>query len=429
MNHNFTLTCTTCKKDTDLRLGMSNRDIQPFGLACPYCSALIRITITNGVGCDIEGAEQRRERQYGRFDGRNAFVDMHLDFPVYFGPYIMGNTPFMMAIQMLQDSAKEKNLGEPTELYEFHRSRLDQLNFFHEKSEKIRTIIQLYHGPDKKLFKDQVAQFLGTDETESLLPQDVNATLYKFISFVFLPFLDHQKVAKFVVELGPFVMQLAQTMGSSFDEFIDQLNETKFLINIQRDCLKMYPEIYDAELPLRPTLLLDFINFYDRNKVAARVSNEDFSTYKDLYKDLAEVLGRQLVLVAAINNLRHRGNHNDFAKPEHGSALSSLDKFADKTLSDKFRYLDDCWYEISKDVVDVGVRNAISHYTASYDQVLQIITYFPDKEGIRQEKGETMYFLDFMRMILQLFREVHYLHHLIKILLYYEHLIRSKSRA
>jgi hypothetical protein len=428
MNHNITLTCTTCKKDTDFRLGMSNRDVQPFSLACPHCSALINITLGQGIGCNLEGAEQLSERQYGKFDGRNPFVDMHLDFPVYFGPYVMGQTPFMMAIKMLQKSAKAMNVKNPMELYQFHNNRLNQLNYFHEKSDRIRTIIRLYHGVDKKLFKDQVGEFLNTEENGSLLPQDVNATLYKFISFVFLPFLDHHTITKFVEELGPFVMDLTQTTNGAFDRFIDRLTETKFLHNIQRDCLKLYPEIYDAELPLRPALLLDFINFYDRNKVAARVSNEDFDTFKDLYKDIAEVLGRQLVLVAGINNLYHRGNHDEFAKPEHGAALSSLDKFADKTLSDKFKYLDDCWYIVNKDVVDTGVRNAISHYTATYDPVSQVITYYPDKEGVRQERGEVMYFLDFMRMILQLFREVHYLHHVIKFLFYYEHLIRSKSR-
>jgi hypothetical protein len=428
MNHNMTLTCDICEKDIDFRLGMSNRDIQPFSLACPHCSNLINITISRGAGMEIEGAKQLRDRQYGRFTGRNPFVDMHLDFPVYFGPYIMGMTPFIMAFQMIQQSAEEMSVKDPMQVLQFHNGRLNQLNAMHEKSDRIRTIIRLYHGSDKKLFKKQVAQFLKTKENDSLAPQDVNATLYKFISFVFLPFVFHSEIAEFVENFSGFMMHLAHTKGEALNAFIDRLHETKFLHTIQRDCLKLYPEIYDAELPLRPALLLDFIPHYERNKVAARVSNEDFSTYKDLYKDIAEVLGRQLVLVAAINNIVHRGNYNEFAKPEHGAPLSSLDKFADKTLSDKFKYLDECWYNISKDVVDTGVRNAIAHYTATYDPVSQIITYYPEKEGVRQEQGEVMYFLDFMRMILQLFREVHYLHHVIKSLLYYEYLIRAKQR-
>lgn len=428
MNHNITLTCDICEKDIDFRLGMSNRDIQPFSLACPHCSTLINITISQGAGIAIEGAKQLQERQYGLFDGRNPFVDMHLDFPVYFGPYLMGMTPFLVAFQMIQQSAEEMDIKDPMQVLQLHNSRLNQLNALHKKSDMIRKIIQLYHGGDKKLFKKQVGNFLKIEENDSLLPQDVNATLYRFISFVFLPFLFHSVIKDFVNEFGALMMRLQYSKGEALNVFVDRLHETKFLHTVQRDCLKLYPEIYDAELPLRPALLLDFINNYERNKVAARVSNEDFVTYKDLYKDIAEVLGRQLVLVAAINNIINRGNYNEFAKPDHGAALSSLDKFADKTLSDKFKYLDDCWYNISKDVVDTGVRNAIAHYTATYDPVSQIVTYYPEKEGVRQEQGEVMYFLDFMRMLLQLFREVHYLHHVVKSLLYYEYLIRSKQR-
>ncbi|MBD8722865.1 hypothetical protein IFT43_05740 [Oxalobacteraceae sp. CFBP 13708] len=424
----MTLTCDVCEKDIDFRLGMSNRDIQPFSLACPHCSSLINITISRGKGTEIDGAKQLADRQYGLFDGRNPFVDMHLDFPVYFGRYIMGMTPFIRAFQMVDDSIEELGIKDSMEALSLHNSRLNQLNILHEKRDKIRTIIRLYHGQDKQLFNKQVAQFLKNKENKSLKPQDVNATLYQFLSFVFRPFVFHSAITEFIHEFGEFMMRLAHSRNEALNSFIDRLHETKFLHTVQRDCLKLYPEIYDAELPLRPAFLLDFISGYERNKVAARVSNEDFATYKDLYKDIAEVLGRQLVLVAALNNIFHRGNYNEFAKPEHGNALSSLDKFADKTLSEKFKYLDDCWYNINKDVVDTGVRNAIAHYTATYDSVSQIITYYPEKEGVRQEQGEVMYFLDFMRMILQLFREVHYLHHVIKSLFYYEYLIRSKER-
>lgn len=427
MNHNMTLTCDVCSKDIDFRLGMSNRDIQPFSVACPHCSSLISITFTNGKGMKITGAASLDTHQYGVFDGRNPFVDMHLDFPVYFGPYVRGMTPFLMAVEMISESAKQVDFGNPIEILQFHTGRLNQLNHFRKDSDKIRTIIGLYHGRDKKLFRDKVAQFLKTKVSESLAPEDINATLYTFISFVFLPFLVHDNISDFVHEFTRFMMNLAQEKNAAFNKFIDRIDDTKFLYSIQRDCLKLYPEIYDAELPLRPALLLDFINGYDRNKVAARVSNEDFNTYKDLYKDIAEVLGRQLILVAGINNLYHRGDHDLFLKPDNGAALSSLDKFADKTLSEKFKYLDDCWHDISKDVLDTGVRNAIAHYTAIYDPVSQIITYYPEKEGVRQERGEVIYFLDFMRMLLLLFREVHYLHHVIKALFFYKFIIRKKT--
>src|SRR3546814_16581682 len=93
--------------------------------------------------------------------------------------------------------------------------------------------------------------------------------------------------------------------------------------------------------------------------IAGRVSTSDFPVYKDLYKDLCEILGRQLILVAGINNLINRGDYNTFAATKDGPGLSSLDKFAEKTLTEKFKYLDDCWFKFGSDAVNAGIRNAI----------------------------------------------------------------------
>ena len=424
MNFTMTLTCDVCDQDIDCRVGMSNRSVQPLSFACPHCSALIYLTLTIGKGFAFKGVRQNKERQYGLFDGRNPFVDLHLDFPVRFGEYIPGNTPFMVAMSMIDGDGDQRFAR-----YNFHNMRLAQLNYFHEKSHEIRTILRLYSGKNKQLFVKRVAQFLNVELGASLKPEDVNAALYLFLSHVFLPFVHHPSVKVVVEQFTMLMMNLARQKRQAFDSFVDYFIGTNFLYVVQKDCLDLYPEIYDAELALRPALFLDFLKDYERNKVAARVSSRDFVAYKDLYKDIAEVYGRQLVLVAAVNNIVHRGDYNCFAKPENGNALSSIDKFAANTLSDKFKYLDNCWYEIDGAVVDTAVRNSIAHFTAKYDEVSQTITYFPEKEGVRQEKGEVMFFIDFMRMILLLFREVHYLHHLIKSLFYYEYLIKNKARV
>jgi hypothetical protein len=405
---------------------MSNREIQPLSFACPHCTSLINLTLTIGKGVKISGASQDEGKQYGLFDGRNPFIDLHLDFPVWFNPYVPGMTPFMVAMNKILSDNKGEN-GRL--LMQFHNQRINQLNNFHEKSEQIRTIVNLYSGRNKQLFKKRVEQFLNTELGESIKPEDVNAALYKFISTVFLPFINIDEVRDLVNGLNVVLNDLATKKGFAFNSFMDNIIQTNFLNTIQKDCLDLYPEIYSAELPLRPALFLDLVEGYERNKIAARVSTADFKTFKDLYKDIAEVFGRQLILVAGINNIIHRDDFNSFSKPENGNALSSLDKFADKTLSDKFKYLDDSWYLVDNKTVDTKIRNAIAHFTAEYNEVTQIITYFPEKDGVKQERGETMFFLDFMRMLLSLFREVHHLHHLIKALFYFEYLIRQKKTS
>lgn len=421
----MTLACKVCHQDTDCRIGYSNRQIQPLSFSCPHCGSLMQVTldISRAPASDFQfvGCLPSKNQPKGIFNGTNPFVDLHLDFPVRFGKYEMGNTPFMAAMQELEDAASGDH-EMVMSMIQFHTGRLNQLNYFHDRADEVRTIIRLYHGKNKQLFKTRVSQFLATNEGPSLEPQDVNASLYKFISFVFLPFVDFEGIKALVNGFSDLTVALH---SRSFSNFVGELIDSGFLTNLQRDCLKLYPEIYDAEMPLRGALYLDLIKKNEGTKTAARVSTKDFMSYKDLYKDTVEVLGRQLILVAGVNNVMHRKDHNKF-KAIDGGALSSLEKFAAKPLSEKFKYLDDCWYAIDKSVIDAGVRNSIAHNNVQYDEISQVITYYPNGGGIEQRVGETMHFLDFMRLILVLFREMHNLHHLIKCLFYYEYLARYK---
>lgn len=181
-------------------------------------------------------------------------------------------------------------------------------------------------------------------------------------------------------------------------------------------------------MPLRPALFLDLIKGHESETVAGRVSSSEFFIFKDLYKDILEIIGRQLVLVAAINNLLHRGDANSF-QLVNGGSLSGLLKLSEKNLSDKFKYLDDCWYNLSQDVFNLGLRNAIAHNNVLYDQATQIITYFPDGGRLDKAQGKDIAFLDFMRLLLISFREMHNLHHVIKSLYYYKFLIYEPHNA
>jgi hypothetical protein len=327
----------------------------------------------------------------------------------------------MVAMKELQ-AAADGDHERTTAMLQFHSARLNQLNYFHDRADEVRTIIRLYHGKNKQLFKKRVSQFVEDDQGPSLEPQDINASLYTFISFVFLPFVNFEGIKALVEGFSNMATALHSL---PFSNFVGDVIDSGFLSNLQRDSLKLYPEIYDAEMPLRAALYLDLIKKEESTKTAARVSTRDFMSYKDLYKDIVEVLGRQIILVAGINNVIHRKDHNKF-KVVDGGALSSLEKFAAKTLSEKFKYLDDCWYAIDKSVVDAGVRNSIAHNNVQYDEISQVITYFPNGGGIEQSEGQEMHFLDFMRLILVLFREMHDLHHLIKCLFYYEYLARRQ---
>lgn len=88
------LQCNICGTKIDCRIGMSNRDIQPFQFACPNCEERISFVFGQEDG-ELRGANELIVNPKELFNGDNPFIDLHLDFPVYFGKYEMGMTTFM----------------------------------------------------------------------------------------------------------------------------------------------------------------------------------------------------------------------------------------------------------------------------------------------------------------------------------------------
>lgn len=398
---------------------------QPLSFPCPHCETLIEITLilNDSPFLNLKEVMQKPERQYGAFDGRNPFIDLHLDFPVWSTKYIMGMTPYIVAMQKMR---KKEDQQEQLNEYLYFQARLEKLNELHEKAKDIRRTIKLYFGENKKLFVKRAEEFAEEKLERTLAMKDINLVLYRLIGVTFSPFIDPVSNADFAGGIAGLVQEIAETNEHAFNEFLDEIIKTEFLSNLQRDCLDIYPRILEAEIALRPALFMDFVDEDPDNRISGKISTKDFNEYKDLYKDITEILGKQLVLVAAINNILHRCDHNKF-KEKDGGTLSSLAKFADKTLSDKFKYLDDCWFNFDSSAINPGARNAIAHFATEYNEKTQLIQYFSEKEGLKQEKPQEMYFLEFMRMLLVAFREMHYLHHVIKCLFYYEYIIRQKQ--
>jgi len=71
---------------------MSNRNVQPFQFACQVCEERITFTLGSEKG-DLTGASDIIDFK-APFTGENHFVELHLDFPIYFGKYTKGMTTF-----------------------------------------------------------------------------------------------------------------------------------------------------------------------------------------------------------------------------------------------------------------------------------------------------------------------------------------------
>lgn len=410
MNFNISVHCDTCETQTNCRLGMSNRRVQPLRFRCKSCGAPIDITMIpdfENVGIDIQttGATQIKT---DRFEKEVNFVDLHLDFPVSFGEYVMGLTPFINASMRIGHGPMQ-----------IHAMRINYLNDVCDHEKEIKDIFTLYAKGVNDLFKKKVLKFIGSSMAcDTQL--DRNRALYFAIEKAFFPFSEPERNVDAVNLFTRELIVLEQRSKPSLRKFIDAIIDSRFLKNVQIDCLEIYPRIIDMELMLRPALFLDFDREYNGNQVPYRVSAHEFVDAKDLYKDISEIISRALVLMAGINNLKKRGSHDRFL--ESSNAPASLDKFANFPLGSKLEFIDDNWYPFAGDVLDNHLRNSVAHYKAEYNEVTQEIVYYPKREGMKQERSESMYFIDFSRRILLAFRELHRMNHLTKCLFVYYYL-------
>jgi hypothetical protein len=393
---------------------MSNRDSQPVRFCCQDCGAPIDITIHKDKGAELNGAHQVPDKI--PFDSSTNFVDLHLDFPVSFEKYVMGSTPFMRAARRIG----ENQLA-------LHNVRLNQLNASETHAKVFALLLKLYERERWTPFKLSCERNFG-EKVRSDKPQDLNAALYSVIAKVMSPFAYPGQNKAASDHFARILIDLGNHQKEPMAAFMKEILETNFLKNLQFDCLNIYPRILDAELPMRPALFLDFDEKYKEEKISMRVSTANFLAYKDLFKDIAEILSRQLVLVAGVNNLIKRKDHNAFM-PEIGKTKGgrdftpkSINEFADVPFGNKMNFIDDPIFEPLEGAANNQLRNAIAHNKLNYDEITQVIEYFPRREGILEEKGEKITFLDFMYQLLLAYRQMHSLHHLVKGLFYYIYL-------
>lgn len=406
--------CITCETIIDCRIGMSNRDIQPFQFACPECEE--QITFVFGTANDeLTGAIDILNFK-GPFQGENHFIDLHIDFPVAFGKYEMGDTAFFRAFHAIgEESFGHLNL------------RLDTLNKLHSKQTELRRLITQYKRNDIQAFEKVLNSIdFPSIKLKSHKKQDVLAALYSATSIMSSPFTIHEHNGEISDNAPKIIHWLHDEHNENTVKFIKKITSNNFLNNLHYDCIGLYPKMLGFDLPVRPALFYDYIEMDDISKSPARVSSADFDVCNNFYKDLAEVFSRLLTLVAGIDNLLNRGDSDLFddsmrlnKKNKLIKEFTSLDNFSDLDLGRKIEAINDSFYNVDANSIDNKLRNGIAHYKYEYKESTQLIKYYPRKEGMNRETYHEIYFLEFMRKTLLLFREVHSLNHIVKALLYY----------
>ena len=308
-----------------------------------------------------------------------------------------------------------------------HQARLDQLNGSNEKFRLFKALLKLYKNERLIPYKRSAQRNFGVT-VKSDKSQDINVALYAIIAQMMWPFAVPND--RSVEQITATLIEQGTKRPEVMKAFVNELVDTKFLKNLQIDCLDIYPRIVDSEVALRPALFLDFDTIYHNNPVPMRVSHAAFEDFKDLYKDISEIISKQMVLLAGMNNIIKRGDHNKFLAGigkvgDKDRTPKTLQAFADVPFGNKLALIDDVWFDALDGGADNQLRNAIAHHKTEYDEVTQVVTFYPKREGMRQEKAETISFLDFMHQLLIAYREMHLLHQLIKCLFNYLYLAPS----
>ncbi|WP_337160231.1 hypothetical protein [Pseudomonas putida] len=412
--------CNTCGTHIDCRIGMSNRDVQPFQFACPMCEE--RISFVFGAqDAELTGATEVEDFE-GPFNGANPFVDLHLDFPAYFGEYEMGMTTFLRVTRELGHAG-----------YQHLNQRLDMLNLLHTLKNELRSTITQYKRGDIQNFSKACVKIPGV-VLQSTKQQDVLAALYTSTTVMSSPFTIREHDEEVSKKSSKLFMWLHQQYGENTRRFIEVILGNNFLKNLHHDCLSLYPKLVSMDLPFRPAFFYDYAEAEHLGQIPARLSTADFDECSNFYKDLAEVFSRQLTFLAGVNNLIKRGDSDHFepalkitkaqrVRPE----LESLNAFANVDLGSKLAFIDDCFYRVDMDAVDNKLRNGIAHYKYEYKESTQIVTYYPGKEGMSREKYYELSFMEFVRKSLLLFREVHNVNHIMKAAFFYSILVLGKK--
>ena len=408
MNINVFLRCNHCDDLIHTRIGFSNQEIQIFRFACFKCKSPIIINLTvdfDNVTWEgkIEGGVEVKDMWPDKVDQSDQFVDLHLDFPTYYGKYEMGVTPFLRAHTKLKDNLLP---------YE-HALKLLQIAV--DDADSINAIIRFYLGGDMQLFEKNIRKYLDEKDFPCKKPVDINRALYQFLCIAFMAINDPLGQATFVESVHQKLCELYQENEKNFGLFLEYIIQVGFLANIQRDCLELYPRIIEANEILRPALYYEFVDDENKN-TCLRIGNSDFLKHKTLFQDISEVISRQLVLVAGINNIVKRG-HYDLFDTNIKKHPESLNEFANYPFGRKSEYIDDpYWGPIASKVIMNRLRNAIAHNKVEYNESTQEIEFYFKLEGMKQEQHDQMTYMDFTITLLESFRWMNKFNHLIKML-------------
>lgn len=177
---------------------------------------------------------------------------------------------------------------------------------------------------------------------------------------------------------------------------------------ILKDYCRRFLNVMERMVTHFPHLIPVFgLRFYKRsersNAESKGITTATFDELKQFYIDCYEDGAEMLLLLAALNNLKHRGDSN--AMQPIRRDVATLNDFSKLSKGNRIQFFgggeDFDW--IIRGCFAAGIRNAIGHSSYRYDVPSQVITYYP-KGTLGVGKEEAMTLLEFAQLCWQVFQ-------------------------
>lgn len=390
---------------------MSNRDYQPFQFSCPSCGDLIII--------ECSGCFRDDDFQFTVINGVDELeslndampilkVDLHLDLPIIKDKTLQ-STIFFNCID-------ELGLTK----YQLLAQKLDMLNDLHKSHNELKRLIRHFLRKNIDAF-ERTLESIPLVSLASIKQEDVYAAIYASTTLLSSPLcileknqLDSDRALDF--------LQLQHIDNKlPFEKYVSYLFDSNILVRMHEDVIGLYPRMLSFDVFLRPALYFDFINLSEEYLASGYVSNSKIDQLLTLYQDMYEVFARLLVFLMGYKNVVDNADHDSFSnefilnkKQKPIKKYTSLKESFELNLDEKKKVLRGFFCEPSFDSIDARLRNGIAHYNYRIKEAEQLIVFQPKKTEFASQGEFQIGFLQFTRSLLELFREIHSINHVIK---------------
>ncbi len=305
--------------------------------------------------------------------------------------------------------------GNPYRPPSFFHAAIDPMGFDGFGAFKTRTLKFLAHSKESwplvrrvnELWRDGNHKFLP-EQCRQVLPEKqfpLNSTLEILrgvhqVNLLFLsPVLDDDR---FEASTSFYFKVRREIVRGPLFSMVQALEERSLLPQYEA---KLFERIEAFSAVFRYLIPIFGTRFYqpDRKSYDGKgVTTASFEDVKQFYLDTYEVVTEVATLVAAYNNVRHRGDYTAMLPVRKD--VKTLDDFESKTKASRLEYFSrgEDFDRFISPIPDNKLRNTIGHNSYRFDGARQLLIYNPDLKG-KPEKALEKEFVAFLQECWNLF--------------------------